>query len=62
MSGPLARFGPPAPSWLVSWDFPDEPSGGLRYEIWLDEKSRMAFFLHQRRCPRDRMPCDARSF
>jgi hypothetical protein len=60
---PLARFGPPAPSWLISRDFPDAPSDGrLQYEIWLDEKSRTAFFLHQRRCPRDRMPCDARSF
>jgi hypothetical protein len=60
--GSLARFGPPAPSWLVSWNFPDKPSGVWQYEIWLDDKSRMAFFVHQRRCPRDRMPCDAGSF
>lgn len=60
--GPLARFGPPAPSWLITWAFPDTPSDVQRYEIWLDEKSRMAFFVHQRRCPRDRMPCDAASF
>jgi hypothetical protein len=60
--GPLARFGPPAPSWLISLDFPDQPPDVLQYELWLDEKSRTAFFLHQRRCPRDRMPCDAGSF
>ena len=60
--GPLARLAPPAPSWLISWDFPDEPSDGLRYGSGSTEKSRTAFFLHQRRCPGDRMPCDAGSF
>jgi hypothetical protein len=33
--GPLARFGPTAPSWLISWNFPDEPrSGSTRRAGW----------------------------
>ncbi|HEU5107852.1 MAG TPA: hypothetical protein VFT95_04790 [Micromonosporaceae bacterium] len=58
----LARFRPPRPTWLESGSFRSQDRDVAWTAVWLDKGSGVVYFVQNRRCPKDRMPCDAWSF